>query len=119
MRKPAVLVGGLLLASALTGCSGDNAMARQQIVLMNEMAEALENVTDIPSLKEADAKLVALRQKLVRLQVQTKDWSEDRKNAIKERFKSELDAAVQRFQQAMEKAKSKADELGFPPPEGP
>src|SRR5262249_48321223 len=111
MRRPVVFASGVLLAASLAGCSGDDAMARQQIALMNEMAAALENITDIPSLKEADAKLTALRQKLVRLQIQTKDWSEGRKNAIKERFKSELDAAIDRFQQAVKKAKSKAEEL--------
>jgi len=119
MRRPVVFASGVLLAASLAGCSGDDAMARQQIALMNEMAAALENITDIPSLKEADAKLTALRQKLVRLQIQTKDWSESRKNAIKERFKSELDAAIDRFQQAVKKAKSKAEELGFPEPTQP
>jgi hypothetical protein len=103
MRKPMLFGLGLLLAAVVVGCgsSPDDAVMKEQLSLMNEMAAIFENAKDPASLKIAQEKLVTFSKKANDLKEKVKDWSEDKKKAMEAKYKTEFDAAKARVEKAM------------------
>jgi uncharacterized protein YcfL len=65
MKKPVFIGCGIMLAAVLVGCgsSGPDAIAKEQISLLDQMTAIMEKVTDKKSLDEANTKIKELSER--------------------------------------------------------
>jgi hypothetical protein len=103
MRTLFVTVCGVVLVASVSGCgsSGDSLM-KDQIALMNELADALENGADQSKVEALTKKSTENGEKLKALNL-----SEAEMNKLGERYKDELAKATTRLANAMMKGMSK------------
>jgi hypothetical protein len=116
MNKSVVFGSGILVVALVVGCGGssDDAIMKEQIDLMNQMASVMEKVTDADSMKSAEAEIKTLKEKGDALNKKTKDWSEDKKKKMLEKYKGEIQSATERFGKAMIAAMMKGGKGGIP-----
>ena len=110
-------VGVCLLALGLAaGCGGgDDAVVKDQITLMNEIAVAYDKVTDADSWKKAQAEVEKLQPRAEELRKKESSWPEEKKKQLGEKYASELQAATDRLEAAREAARKKAAGKGEAP----
>jgi hypothetical protein len=115
MKK--VLAGGLALALVFTagGCSGGrgggdpaahDAVAKDWVELMGEIAGALEKVKDEKSSEAAKPKLDAIKEKMDRLAERAKDLgklSKSQREALDKKYKADMGAANKRVNAEMQR----------------
>jgi hypothetical protein len=106
----ALFVGCGLLLGLAVGCGGggDDAVVKDQITLMNEIAAAYEKVTDADSWKKAQAEVERLRPRAEELRKKESSWPEEKKKQFDEKYASELKAATDRLDAARKAARKKA-----------
>jgi hypothetical protein len=108
MKKSLALTGMLLLLFGASGCSSSpDSLIKDQISLMNDMADALEKGD------EAKAKSIAEKMKEVDKKLEALKLSEDDKKKLGEKYKDELTKAAMRMLQAQMKGGMKGlEDLG-------
>ncbi len=114
MRKVFVLASVIVLSVTAIGCGPDpDALMKDQIKAMNDMAEALEN--DAP---ESKLEEIGKRTKEINEKIEGLSLSDEEKKKLVERHKDELTKATVRLQAAMMKkmmkSMNKAMGSGFP-----
>jgi hypothetical protein len=114
----AVFVGsGLLLLGLAAGCGGgDDAVIKDQISLMNEVAAAYDKVTDTASWKKAEAEVEKLLPRAEELKKKENSWSEEKKKQLSEKYAGELQAATDRLEAARQAARKKVTGTKKGPP---
>jgi ElaB/YqjD/DUF883 family membrane-anchored ribosome-binding protein len=110
----AVFVGsGLLVLGLAVGCGGgDDAVIKDQISLMNEVAAAYDTVTDADSWKKAQAEVEKLQPRAEELRKKENSWSEEKKKQLGEKYANDLQAATDRLEAARKAARKKAGGKG-------
>jgi hypothetical protein len=115
MRKPAMIGCGLLAAALAAGCgasSSEDAVMKDSINLMNEMASIMESITDEKSAKEAEGKMKALEERGKALEKKMKEFPKEKLDALGKKYESEGKAAADRVGKAVMNAMMKGIKLG-------
>src|SRR5215207_9199876 len=113
--KPCVGGGLLFLLPSVfvVGCGGDNGeeLMKKQIALHNQIADALEQVKDKATADQATQTFRSLDEELKKATDEFNKLPKERQTVIKQKYKTDLDAATDR----MMKAADKANKKGFRP----
>jgi hypothetical protein len=116
MNRLLFVGGGLLVLGLAAGCGGgDDAVLKDQIRLMNEIAAAYDKVTDADSWEKAQAEAEKLLPRVEELKKKENSWSEEKKKQLSEKHASELQAATDRLKAARQAARKKAGGKGEAP----
>jgi hypothetical protein len=103
MKRLIVTVCGLVLVVGVNGCgSSSDSLMKDQIALMNELADALEHGADASKIEALTKKSTENGEKLKALNL-----SEAEMNKLGEKYKDELAKATTRLANAMMKGMSK------------
>jgi hypothetical protein len=102
----------LALAFLAAGCGGGGADAimKESIAQLNEMATTLETIKDDKTADEAIAKLEKQGTKMQELKKKSEDLklSKDDEKKLMDKYKDEMEKASKKLQEAMKSAVSKA-----------
>ena len=113
-----VFVGwGVLTMVLAAGCGGgaDEAVIKDQINLMNELAASYEKVSDAASLAKAQADIEKLQTRAEELKRKEGSWSEEKKQQLGRQYESELNAATERLVKSRAEARKKSGGKGEEP----
>jgi hypothetical protein len=118
MRKVTLAGFALALVFAVSGC-GDSpdSVIKDQIKLMNDMADVLEGIKDKDSAEKAKPKLEALAKKAKDIEERAKklkldDMPKEKQEALKKKYEDDIKKAAGRFGAAMMKAMTNPDAAG-------
>jgi hypothetical protein len=111
MKKAIMAAGALVLLYGLSGCGSSNdpeGDLQEHIKLLNETADVLDTIKDRDSAEKARGKLKELGQRdaevLRRLTAGRNDLSDEEKQRIGQKYRAQLQAAVDRGSAAWLKA---------------
>lgn len=96
--------GGLMLVALVVGCGGassDDALVKDFIQTMDEMAGIMEKVTDAKSMNEAKSKLNQVKAKSEELSKKLDAIPKERSKALEEKYKGQIENCKNRLMKAM------------------